>query len=201
MVKTKPDQKNKNLQFKILLSRYYKIITVVLVIAIVALGYYYILEPKYQQVGVGGAYNLDNLKNELAQKQKYLEDLKKLEASYQKVSQEKSEKLEKILPKDKDISGLFVQLQALAEEQGLFLDSVSINEVPEAIKGNQAADKIKKLGVSLNLTGSANSGYGEIKDFLSLLEYNLRLFDVNAVYFSPDSPNYSINLFTYYQPE
>lgn len=201
MEEIEKDKEKKNLQLKIALARYYKLITAIIIIAIVASGYYFILEPKYQQVGSGGAYDLDRLQSELAQKQSYFEDLRELDANYQKVSKEKLTALEKILPAQRDIPGLFVQLQALAEEHSLFLASVSINEVPEAIKSKEKVSTIKRLNISLNLIGSENSGYDEIKEFLSTLEYNLRLFDVNAVYFSPDSPTYSINIFTYYQGE
>ncbi len=194
------DRKRKNLRLKLAIFRYYKLITVFLVILIVFLSYYFILEPKYQQVGVGGRYNLDTLKDKLSERERYLENLKKLTANYQKISQADINNLKNILPNQKDIPGIFVQLQALAEEYNFLLSGVSINEVPKEVKkGKESPEKISKLNISLNLIGSGESGnYAELKDFLSALEDNLRLFDVNAVYFTPDSPNYSINIFSYY---
>lgn len=194
------DRKRKNLRLKLAVFRYYKLITVFLVILIVFLSYYFILEPKYQQVGVGGRYNLDTLKDKLSERERYLENLKKLTANYQKISQADINNLKNILPNQKDIPGIFVQLQALAEEYNFLLSGVSINEVPKEVKkGKESPEKISKLNISLNLIGSGESGnYAELKDFLSALEDNLRLFDVNAVYFTPDSPNYSINIFSYY---
>jgi hypothetical protein len=106
-----------------------------------------------------------------------------------------------ILPQEKDIAGLFSQFEYLASQQGLFLSGVSINETEIETKKSQqdVKGKVNKLNVTLSLTSTNQAGdYEEIKDFLSDLEYNLRLFDVNSVYFSPDSPNYSVNLFTYY---
>ena len=198
MAKSVTDQKKKNLQLKLAFARYYKWITLLIIIAIIALSYFYILEPKYQQVGIGGKYNLASLENELAKRKDYLDNLKQLVANYQKVSQEEIEKLKAILPEEKDIPGLFVQLQALAEEQGFLLASVSINEMSENVIKNEAPSGLQKLNISLNLIGRGESSYDEVKGFLSALEYNLRLFDVNAVYFSPDSPDYTINLYTYY---
>ena len=40
--------------------------------------------------------------------------------------------------------------------------------------------------------------YPAFKALLDSIEYNLRLLDVNAVYFSPETNNYSLNVFTYY---
>ena len=163
------------------------------------LSYYFILEPKYQEVGIGGRYDLDNLKQEFTKRQEYLKDLKTLADNYQEVNQVDIEKLKKILPEEKDIPELFVQLQALAEEHNFLLVSVSINESAEAVKKKTGTEGIKKLSISLNLISSGETGdYDELKEFLTTLEHNLRLFDVNAVYFSPDSPNYTLDIFTYY---
>ena len=98
MAKSVTDQKKKNLQLKLAFARYYKWITLLIIIAIIALSYFYILEPKYQQVGIGGKYNLASLENELAKRKDYLDNLKQLVANYQKVSQEEIEKLKAILP-------------------------------------------------------------------------------------------------------
>lgn len=201
MAKEIKKKKEGNIQFKLAILRYYKWITVVAVILIFALSYYFVLEPKYQQVGLGGQYNLDSLTEELDKRKVYLEELKKLEANYEKISQDEIEKLEKILPAKKDIPGLFVQFQALAEKHGFLLTSISINDIPQNEKDTQKVANLSRLSISLNLIGRGSGSYDEIKSFLSTIEYNMRLFDVNSVYFSPDSPDYSINLFTYYYEE
>lgn len=200
MDKPKVDKKKKNLQFKLILARYYKWLTLLSIIIIIALSYYYILEPKYQEVGVGGRYDLASLESELILRNDYLEKLKQLEANYNKIAQADIDKLEKILPEEKDIPGLFVQLQALAEDHGFLLTSVSIGDMPDNTANKKSVATIQKMNISINLIGRGTSSYTEVKNFLSALEYNLRLFDVNAVYFSPDSSEYSINIFTYYYP-
>ncbi len=192
---------DKNLQLKIFFLKYYKLIILFFVATIIGLSYYFILNPKYQQASIGGKYNVSSLQQELDRRSAYLADLKSLDNNYKLINQKDIEKIKMILPEEKDIAGIFVQLESLAKENNLFLDGVSINEaetenIDSAEKNN---DGIKKLSIKLNLTSTTEDGdYNEIKNFLSSLEYNLRLFDVNAVYFSPGSPTYSINLFTYY---
>ncbi|MFA6410909.1 MAG: type 4a pilus biogenesis protein PilO [Candidatus Buchananbacteria bacterium] len=198
MPEPKIDKNKKDLQFKLAVLRYYKFVTVLIIIVLIGLSYYFILEPKYQQVGIGGKYNIDTLKQELIKRQNYLDNLKKLAANYQNISQTEMLKLNEVLPEEEDIPGLFVQLQNLAQENNLLLASVSINETSGSSQNGNLAGNIKKLSVSLNLIGGQGNSYNEVKQFLSALEYNLRIFDVNSVYFSPDSPSYTINIFTYY---
>lgn len=176
------------------LERYYRIITLLSLTAVAIFGYY-ILAPKYEEVGLGGQYSITTLTREKQQKQRYLQELKELVGNYQRINQTDIDKLNQILPKDKDIAGLFVQLQALSRENGFILSSVNINQEPVKSSKSGAKDEIRKLNISLNLIGS---DYQSLKRLLEAIEYNLRLFDVNAVYFSPGVPRYSINLFTYY---
>ena len=148
-------------------------------------------------MGVGGRYNLNTLKQELAECQNYLRALKELVGNYEKIDQEKIDKLAGILPDQKDIAPLLIQLQALAEEYGFLIADISFNEIPEP--AGEAVNQIKKIDISLNLISNGSDGYSAIKELLSGLEYNLRLFDVNAVHFiSIDPPAYLINISTYY---
>lgn len=200
--KNKKEKKNaKNLQLLLVLVRYYKLLTIVIVITVVAFGYTFILEPKYREISSGGQYNLETVETELAKRETYLDTLKTLVTNYQNISQAEINKLKKVLPEEKDLPGIFVQFEALAQEYDLFLSSISINEVAEEVKKEKSSrsGKIKKLNVSLSLISIKEShDYADIKEFLSALENNLRLLDVNAVYFSPDALDYSVNLFTYY---
>ena len=125
-----------------------------------------------------------------------LQDLEQLIANYQRINQTDVERLEKILPTEQDIAGLFAQLQVLTDEHGFSLESVNINQESEQPGPSaNAAAGIKKLTITINVVGPS---YPAFKALLDSVEYNLRLLDVNAVYFSPETNNYSVNLFTYY---
>ena len=192
----------KNRQFKLVLLRYHKWLTFLVVVLIIVASYYFILEPKYQQVGIGGSYNTETLMEEVNKRENYLRQLEELKQNYQRVNQAQIAKLEKILPGQKDIAGLFVQLEALAKKNNFLLSGVTITEAAEetsAAKQKTNPSSIKRLNISLSLVGvQANDSYGEIKNFLDDVERNLRLFDVNGVYFDSESTNYAVNLFTYY---
>ncbi len=199
---TTDKQPKENRQFKLALLRYYKWLTLLIVIIIVAASYYFIFEPKYQQVGVGGSYNTRTLTIEISKRQDYLRQLEKLVQNYQQINQAQIARLEHILPEQKDVAGLFVQFETLAKKNNFVLAGITITEAAdEASQGKSKTNPplIKKLNVSLNLVGvEISNSYNEVKNFLDDVEKNLRLFDVNAVYFDADSTNYSVELFTYY---
>ncbi|MDD2807449.1 MAG: hypothetical protein PHW95_02950 [Patescibacteria group bacterium] len=194
--KSKTDKLSGNL-LNLALAKYYKIGTAAIIVSLVLSSFFLVLKPKYEEVGVGGQYNLDTLKSELAKRQKYLSDIEALTNNYRNIGQGEVARLHEVLPPAKDVAGLFVQFQSLAEKNNLLLAGVNINEVPEVIKIG-SGKSINKLSITVNLVGNNNGSYSEIKNFLASLEDNIRLFDVSAVYFSPGSPNYSVSMFTYY---
>lgn len=180
--------------------KYSKFLTAVIVVVILLISYSLVLKPKYQAVRQGGSFNLSTLKDQEAVRQSYLADLKALNDSFSNVSKADIAKVENILPDNSDTAGLLVQLETLALKNNLFLASVDINEAPESIRAKEAIGGVAKIDINLNLVGSRTGDYSGLKTFLTDLENNLRLFDVNSVYFDPESANYSVNLFTYYYP-
>ncbi|MDX9892805.1 MAG: hypothetical protein RB292_00120 [Patescibacteria group bacterium] len=187
-----------NWQLKLAFVRYYKLIILILVGAILGLGYYFVLEPKYQEVGVGGSYNVVTLKTELEKRREYLGKLKELNDNFSRISPSDISRIEQILPSDKDVGGLFVQFQNIALENNLLLAGISVNEVPPASTDAKNSN-LKELNISVDLVNLGAAGdYRGFKEFLKSIENNLRIFDTNAVYFDPESPNYSVNIVTYY---
>lgn len=203
MTQIREENKSKKYLAKLAFLRYYKLIILAAVVAIFGLSYYFVLQPQYEEIKSGGQYNLETIKNDLAAKNSYRQNLKTMIENYRKLNENETEKINVILPSEKDMAGLFVQFQALAQNNNLLLAGVSINQSAESKSSINATStfslgSIKKLNVTLNLMGTQKSDYNEIKDFLSAIENNLRIFDIDAVYFNPDSSGYSINLVTYY---
>lgn len=208
----KDKQVEKSSKLKLFSFRYYKVITSVIVLLIVVSSYYFVLQPKYNEVSIGGRYNLSSLQEDLSNRQDYLSQLQDLNNNFDKISAQEKIKLEKILPRDSDVPGLLVQIESLALDHNLLLEGVTFNEVPRVVQGasrrsNRGVvteevvdplESIDKVTVNLNLRSLDGSGYTRVKEFLTSLEDNLRIFDVSAVFFTPDSPSFSISLVTYY---
>ena len=194
-------KKSQNIQLKIIFVRYYKIFIIIGAALILFFSYFFILKPKYEQVGIGGNYNLKAVKEEVNKREIFLKDLAELISRYQQINTNDLSRINQALPQGKDIAGLLVQLQNLAENNGLLLASVSVSDPTEPMAGKNGKAEIQQLSVNLSLIGSQNNIYRQLKEFLDSLETNLRLFDVSAVYFTPGSPAFSVNLTTYYLNE
>lgn len=205
--------------------KYYLPLSALAMVLIFAAGYVFLLRPKYEQIRSSGSFDQETLNAGVTKRQNYLNDIRKLNDNYSKINQSEIERLKKILPSEADIAGLFASMQILTTKSGILLTSINIAEAAEtaasartpsaaasagdiddgegmpaaatATRTTAASGKIGKLNITLNLQGSENN-YSDIKAFLTALENNLRLFDVNAVFFSPGSPAFSISLTTYY---
>ncbi|MBI3290685.1 hypothetical protein HYZ76_00215 [Candidatus Falkowbacteria bacterium] len=198
MAKRPQDKGDKNSGLKVSFLRYNRYLTSAAFILVIFLSYYFVLAPKYREVGSGGSYNIQTLKQEVEKRKEIISELDELMLIYKRISQSEVMKLENILPKKSDIPGIFVQIEELARENDTFLAGITINEAPGAVRPKFEFEQISKLNITLSLIGNSEDSYGDVKKFLEALERSLRLFDVDAVYFTPGGLEYSVNLVAYY---
>lgn len=159
---------------------------------------------------------LEQKKVELQKLEELINQMNELMSVY-KEKETEIEKVSQILPEGKDIPGLLVQVESLAAQFGLILDSIDFSEI-EAQKQPQGAVEwregasspelgekkteppYKTLSVALRITGN----YEAFKNFLLSLENNLRLIDVQTISFTPkgeasDIFDFSLSGEAYYQ--
>lgn len=131
----------------------------------------------------------------LAEKEQELGRAKSIKIDFDNIG-ESSKKIIDILPLEKDLPGIFVQLEALAIKNNLFLGSLDIaaGENLEEKEG-VAARQLNKLILTLNVKGG---DYFTFKNYLADIENNLRLLDIKSIAYTPDSNVYSLTLNTYY---
>lgn len=184
----------KTLHLRLIFARFYKLITTVLVILIVGGGYFVVLEPRFRESGQGNKVDLNLIKAELLKRQQHLEQLQTLIENYNKISPAEIARIKMILPRDQDIPGLFVQFQELATKNNLLLGAINFNDAP----ATSGSAEIKKISINVDLVSSNDISYQEIKKFIASVETNLRLLDIDSVFFTPDSTNYSLTIIAYY---
>lgn len=189
-------KKIKKSQLQVLAERYYLLITFFIMLIILGLGYYFVLEPKYLEIKAGGRFSLETAQQKLEDYKNYSNNLNQVISNYQKIDSQQLAKIKAILPTDKEVADLFIQMQNLGGRHNFLISDISLNDVTDTAKN--AGSKVKKMEVTLNLAAKSGTGYQSLKELLSDLEYNLRLFDVNAVHFNPQSAAYSVSLYTYY---
>lgn len=153
--------------------------------------------------------DLKEQEEELSEKQTLLVKIENLIKDYQG-SQEDLKRISYILPTGQDLPNLIIQLEALAFEAGLVLEAVDFSAPEEqgVTKAQQVGSseeivikKYQTLNINLKLIGD----YLAFKNFLKLIEENIRLIDIVSVNFSFQSSegfqflNFDLNLKTYYQ--
>lgn len=152
--------------------------------------------------------SVKNEKEIFLEKQDILAKVEKLGEDY-KANEENFKKVNYILPSGQDIPNLIVQLEALAFEGGMILESFDLSITEEKAVSRAAEVRTQEevqvrdyqtLSIDLKLTGS----YTGFEKFLKALEENIRLMDIESITLSPQSEvssvfNFNIIVKTYYQ--
>jgi len=185
----------------------------IIILAAVVLVGYFLVWPAFQSMMLGRD-NLVAWQQKLAQAQESKKKLGELETKYQSI-QDEQDRIMQALPPSEDIPGLLVQMEALASQNGLIIDSLSFvypqsdtgarinvseTEGSVAATGSSLPAGVKVLSVNLNLNGN----YSSLKNFLKAAENNLRLTDVGKISYSQndmysDMGKLSIGLSVYYK--
>lgn len=175
----------------------YRLVSFLIAVLILGLGYFLLLGPKYRELKNGGQFDLKGKQAELVGLKQQLANLKALRQSLADLEKQDLSVLKFILPAKRDLPGLLVQLEKIASENNFILLSVGITPVTVAAGDDFG---LKKLNLSLSLAGG---GYADLLRLLDVFEYNLRLLDVASINFTPNQTSsglssYTINLITYY---
>jgi hypothetical protein len=206
-------EKNKQIKniINIFLTRYFKVIVLILTIMILIVGYSFLIKPKYKQIIQEVKSVSEEKSPKYLNRKKYLNQLKELKAEYQKISLSDINKIKAILPSEKGHEELLAQLEDIILKNGLLLTSLQIEEVAEAKdkevsrrEGEKAEDsssedkllkEINKLKIRMEIIGTDYVGF---KNLLNVIENNLRLMDIVSLSFSPDNNTTSLELYVYY---
>jgi len=161
-----------------------KPVAAIIIFIINAVVIFFFLVPKYQE-------SLD-LEKELFEKQTVHQDQSnyygKVSDILQSIESRKDvlKKVEKALPADLSLGSLIYFLQKNAVEKELIVKSISFSKPLSGISLKQAlpgeSDKeLRSIILTINLSGR----YQGLKNFLTSLEKSDRLFEVNAISFTP----------------
>jgi len=194
------------------LTKYFYWLLLVLILIFIILFYFLVFQPELSRGATINPF-------EYNRKLKYLESLRqedreinKLLSDYQNIQSSDLKLLEAVLPTNVDLPNLIVQLNTLANDNGLSLSSFSFIDSADkdkkesakssdtgqssvAPKVENAPKELRKVDISLSLTGG---DYHSLKSFVSETESNLRLLDIVSLNFNPKGGGFSVNLLTYY---
>jgi len=168
------------------------IIIIIFIVLTVLVAWQYFV-PTFNKVS-GLREDLKIWQGKLEDTQALSQKLESLKKKYDVMSDE-TKRVNQAIPKGEDVPGLLVQLEQLASQNGLILNSVSF-AVADAKKAKKIAVSsedsalsaspaivsagAKNLALDLSLTG----GQGSFKTFLLAIEENLRIMDVATISFA-----------------
>ncbi len=132
----------------------------------------------------------------LTAKQAELEKLKAMKTNYEQLEQS-SQKILEVLPEDKNLPEIILQLEELARKNNLTMTNINIAEDKQTTANEQKTNKlnVKKVVLTTNLTGG---DYFTLKSYLMDVEKNVRLLDIQSLAYSPITNSYDLMLGSYY---
>ena len=199
-------------KINVLLIEYFKWLIAFLVLVVLALGYFFLLKPEYEEVVQSAKSGQLNKEQEYLERREYLGKLKNLVAVFQSVKPSEIKKIDYIL-KPKDVpEELFSQVEAIVKKNGLLLKSLKIESGGEESKDSSQKvsrtteektevalpPEIGKTKATLEVLGV---DYFGLKSLLASMENNLMLMDVASVNFAPEGNSVQLVFYTYYLKE
>ena len=191
----------------IFLNKYFNLILIILVILFLVISYIMFLGHKHQAAELLIKDNVVSQQLLFNQQQKKLDTLKIISDIYSKVEPADLLKFNSVLPYQYKQEQLFGEFEEIANKNGWILKNVSLSYPDELIAGQVAPTpsseenffgslnpNVGRVEVSLSLAGLDYQG---VKKLLTVIEENLRLFDVSQITFSGAS-KVSLSLTTYY---
>lgn len=193
-----PTRKTATNQLAELANRYYKIIIFVFAVSVMAAGYFLLLVPKWDVKNTrnDSLTALQGRVSELYANSEFLSKYSSNVLDYQPIEERM---LSLALPDEFDLPSIIIQLTKLASEHDFIAKNI---EAAESLSGVAGNSRIKKVDIKLTVSGT-DSGidYSNFGNFVAAIESSLMVFDVKAISFSPDNPDYQLELSTYYYPK
>lgn len=116
----------------------------------------------------------------LAKRQEILTDVTVAYAEYQdKLTEQDNQKFASLIPVRKDTAELISAMQEIADNSGIAINEVQINE------GKSSSGSFKSFSLNIDMRGS----YTSLRSFLEGLEQYVRLLNVNVIQITSDTQN------------
>jgi len=100
-----------------------------------------------------------------------------------------------LLPDEQQIPQLILQLDTMAQEAGLVMGAVAFSYPPPAKQAVAEASRVESVIITVTMEGK---DYTALKQFVTLVERNFRLLDINGLQYAPDGDGFTITMTTYY---
>jgi Tfp pilus assembly protein PilO len=149
---------------------------ILLVIVLLVTGWRFGIAPLFEEIDILQA-SLDDQEKMVAQKEAERDRLQSYKKQLSALTSEK-ERLKVILPQEPEKEKLLVEMDKLLTKAGVHTSNISISEQRQKSKEQNA--NVKQLLIKLNIRDS----YSSLKQFIMLVQRELRLMDIQSIQFS-----------------
>lgn len=152
--------------------------------------YFLLFFPKLRLIVKGGDLDLARIETLIGDEERRKAVLDSLEAKYKGLNPERKEKVQQMVPLEQDIPGLFVELDAIAQQNNFTLTSV---DTTQDVKVTHTGGR-KPTTIAANFSGGSFAYFAQlVRD----IERSRRVLDVGSVVFTPNSGTYSLTMTAY----
>ena len=177
-----------------LLNRYFRLIIFLAVVIVLAIGYWLVLAPKWENK-IEKNQNLLSLRGQVDKLKADSDFLSQYSSKIIDFTPAEERQLSLALPDEFDLPSIIVQLTKLASDYKFIVEDIQAEEVG----ANGLADKnIKRVDIEMSVSGVGGNDYGNFSKLIEALESSLMIFDVKAISFTPQEAGYKLELSTYY---
>ncbi|MFA5135064.1 MAG: hypothetical protein WC505_04770 [Patescibacteria group bacterium] len=181
-------------------TKYFVLISVITTLLIIGAGYQLFIKGTVADIRSIGVIDLKEREQQKLNLIDTLERLKRLETRYNELTYEEIKQLEYLLPDEREIPYIVIELKDFIAANGLVLKSIDVGVFKAAVGEEEEETKavsLKSLNVTVTIEGLDT--YAQIKDFLDKLGTLMPPFELNSFSYAPDRTSYSLNLTTYYK--
>ena len=199
------------------LDRFFKTIILLIIIAVLALGYFVVIKDQYKKLQKSQKIDLVQLQNTINRLENDNAYMTENIDKNIEFSPAEERLLSLALPDQFDFPSLIVQLGSLAGRYGFTVANINVKEASAVAKpksGGQDTGKnqnpgtpednnsqLKKVNVEIAVIGGS---YDAFKNFIRAMENSVMFFDVLSINFKAEdiaAQKYSLNFATYYFKE
>ncbi|MEK7203241.1 MAG: type 4a pilus biogenesis protein PilO [Patescibacteria group bacterium] len=195
-------QQNLNVFF----IKYYNWVVYLTAVLIVAVGYFLLIQPKYQEINNNQLAIQKQVEQPFSGNKNKLAEFIKTEKAYNEIKQIDKEKIQAILPDKADVEKLIVEIESIVLKNGLILTSLSTQSTEEKkIKSSapinnsnkpeskliSSPESVASVKISLTVAGADYVGF---KNLLKTIENNIRLMDIKNIKYNYNVEKSEVNL-------
>lgn len=200
------------IRINLFLMDYFNFIIFALATALMLVGLFIFVFPKYQQIHKENKEIQNNLQVEHEAKFNYLSSIRDLKEIYQSISNKDKSKINSMLPTNRDTSVIIAEIESIATKNGVILNSIQTAAQEIGSKANARTetknDKTSLAGIFNQLPQGvglikievklSSVNYQVLKNIIKTFENNLRIFDIAAVNFNVDKKEALFTIYSYY---